>query len=66
MSIKDDKELVGLTAKDPEKGFRYLMTKYKEAVYWHIRRLVVVHEDAQDATQETFGFLVNLGAILTF
>jgi len=54
MSIKDDKELVELTAKDPEKGFRYLMTKYKEAVYWHIRRLVVAHEDAQDATQETF------------
>ena len=54
MSIKDDKELVELTAKEPEKGFRYLMTKYKEAVYWHIRRLVVTHEDAQDATQETF------------
>ncbi|WP_294550005.1 RNA polymerase sigma factor [uncultured Bacteroides sp.] len=54
MSIKDDKELVELTAKDPEKGFRYLMTKYKETVYWHIRRLVVAHEDAQDATQETF------------
>ncbi len=54
MNIKDDKELVKLTAKDPEKGFRYLMAKYKEAVYWHIRRLVVAHEDAQDATQETF------------
>lgn len=30
------------------------MAKYKEAVYWHIRRLVVSHADAQDATQETF------------
>ena len=50
----DDKELVRLTAKDPETGFRCLMKKYKEAVYWHIRRLVVAHEDAQDATQETF------------
>lgn len=54
MNVKDDKELVWLTAKDPEKGFRYLMAKYKEAVYWHIRRLVVAHEDAQDVTQETF------------
>lgn len=54
MNVKDDKELVWLTAKDPEKGFRHLMAKYKEAVYWHIRRLVVAHEDAQDATQETF------------
>ena len=43
-----------IAAKEPEKGFRCLMAKYKDAVYWHIRRLVVVHEDAQDATQETF------------
>ena len=54
MNVKDDKELLELTVKDPERGFRYLMAKYKEAVYWHIRRLVVAHEDAQDATQETF------------
>ena len=31
-----------------------LMTKYQEAVYWHIRRMVVSHDDAQDALQETF------------
>ena len=43
-----------MTIKDPGKGFQWLMVKYKEAVYWHIRRLVVAHEDAQDATQETF------------
>lgn len=30
------------------------MAKYKETVYWHTRRLVVAHEDAQDVTQETF------------
>ena len=41
-------------AKDPEKGFRLLMARYKETVYWHIRRLVASHADAQDATQETF------------
>lgn len=54
MEIKDDRELLAMTAKEPGKGFRCLMAKYKEAVYWHIRRLVVAHEDAQDATQETF------------
>ena len=37
-----------------ETGFRMLMAKYKEPVYWHIRRLVVSHYDAQDAVQETF------------
>ena len=54
MEIKDDRELVVIAVKEPEKGFRLLMAKYKDAVYWHIRRLVVSHDDAQDATQETF------------
>lgn len=30
------------------------MAKYKEPVYWHIRRLVFTHDDAQDAAQEAF------------
>lgn len=38
----------------PEQGFRMLMATYKESIYWHIRRLVVSHDDAQDAVQETF------------
>ena len=39
---------------DAEKGFRVLLQRYKEMIYWHIRRIVASHEDAQDATQETF------------
>ena len=50
----EDKEIIQAIRDNPEKGFRMLMAKYKEAVYWHIRRLVVSHDDAQDATQETF------------
>ena len=37
-----------------EKGFLQLMDAYKEPIYWHIRRLVVSHEDAEDILQETF------------
>ena len=29
-------------------------TKYGQRLYWHIRRLVVSHDDAEDALQETF------------
>ena len=29
-------------------------SRYGEALYWHIRRLVVSHDDAEDALQETF------------
>ena len=39
---------------DPEQGFRMLVTKYQSTIYWHIRRMIVSHEDAEDGLQETF------------
>ena len=54
MTAQTDNEIVATLKENYEKGFRLLMANYKEAIYWHIRRLVVVHEDAQDAAQETF------------
>lgn len=48
------KSWIDVLKQSPEQGFRQLMAAYKEAIYWHIRRLVVLHDDAQDATQETF------------
>ena len=50
----DDKDIILAVREKSETGFQLLMQKYKQAVYWHIRRLVVAHDDAQDATQETF------------
>lgn len=31
-----------------------LIARYQEPLYWHIRRLVVSHEDARDLLQDTF------------
>ena len=39
---------------DPERGFRMLVEKFQSSMYWHIRRMVVSHEDAEDVLQETF------------
>ena len=39
---------------DLEQGFRLLVEKFKSPMYWHIRRMVVSHEDAEDVLQETF------------
>ena len=50
----NDKEIIQAIRQNAEKGFRLLMVRYKEPVYWHIRRLVVSHADAQDAAQEAF------------
>lgn len=52
--IIDDKTIVQAIREKSEMGFRLLMQKYKQPIYWHIRRLVVAHDDAQDATQEAF------------
>ncbi|HHB52639.1 MAG TPA: RNA polymerase sigma factor [Saprospiraceae bacterium] len=37
-----------------EKAFRELIALYKERLYWHIRKIVVAHEDADDVLQNTF------------
>lgn len=50
----EDKDIIQTIRSNPEAGFRLLMQKYKQPVYWHIRRLVVTHADAQDATQNAF------------
>ncbi len=37
-----------------EAGFEALMRLYERPLYWHIRRMVVSHEDAEDTLQECF------------
>lgn len=49
-----DENILQAMRLQPETGFRMLLAKYKEPIYWHIRRMVVNHDDAQDATQEAF------------
>lgn len=43
-----------ITEDTREQGFRALVSRYSETLYWHIRRIVLVHEDADDILQETF------------
>ncbi|HSY76453.1 MAG TPA: sigma-70 family RNA polymerase sigma factor [Bacteroidia bacterium] len=52
----DDKELL-LLFKDTatkEKAYTQIIKKYQEKLYWHIRRMVVEHEDANDVLQNMF------------
>ncbi|PLK45296.1 sigma-70 family RNA polymerase sigma factor [Emticicia sp. 21SJ11W-3] len=51
-----DQELVGLI-QDPEQrnhAFEMLIKKYQQKIYWHIRKMVIDHDDADDVLQETF------------
>ncbi|TXD48271.1 RNA polymerase sigma factor [Polaribacter sp. IC073] len=37
-----------------EKAFRELISLYKERLYWHIRKIVISHDDTDDVLQNTF------------
>lgn len=53
---QDDKELL-YRFKDPEtkeSAFTAILKKYQEKLYWHIRRMVVDHDDANDVLQNMF------------
>jgi len=56
MSSPSDKDIIRYI-KDPEqceKGFNILVKEYHQQIYWHIRRIVYDHEDANDITQNVF------------
>ncbi len=35
-------------------AFNLLVRKYQKKIYWHIRRIVIDHDDANDVVQNTF------------
>lgn len=35
-------------------AFNLLLKKYQQKIYWHIRRMVIDHDDADDITQDVF------------
>ena len=41
-------------AQTKERAFRILVREYKERLYWHIRKIVISHDDADDVLQNTF------------
>jgi RNA polymerase sigma factor (sigma-70 family) len=54
--ITQDTELL-IQFRDPdtkEKAFTAIIKKYQEKLYWHVRRMVVEHEDANDVLQNIF------------
>ena len=52
----DDKELLiqFKQADSKEKAFTAIIKKYQERLYWHIRRMVVDHDDTNDILQNLF------------
>jgi RNA polymerase sigma factor (sigma-70 family) len=56
MALVTDQEFLELI-KNPltkEKGYRMMVEAYQRRVYGVIRKMVIIHEDADDITQNTF------------
>jgi RNA polymerase sigma-70 factor (ECF subfamily) len=52
----EDSEILNLFQNEQtrEKAFSLLVKKYQERLYWHIRRMLVHHEDTNDVLQNMF------------
>jgi len=55
-TVYTDKELMVLFRKPEsrESAFNLIVKQYQEKLYWHIRKLVIDHDDTDDLLQNTF------------
>lgn len=53
---KSDQEIISDLKKagNHDLAFQMLVEKYQERLYWHIRKIVLDHDDADDILQNTF------------
>jgi len=56
MTEMTDKEILEQfrTESSRHYAFNLLIRKYQQRIYYHIRRMILDHDDAHDVTQETF------------
>lgn len=54
--MEDEKLLIKqlINPKTKNNAYQILVNLYKKRLYWHIRKIVIVHDDANDVLQNTF------------
>lgn len=52
--MKRGENLIAQLKSNAVEAFDLLIEQYGDRLYWHIRRIVVQHEEAEDVLQETF------------
>jgi len=52
----EDKEILEKLQSEESKNFAFnqLIRKYQERIYWHVRKMVIDHDDANDLVQDIF------------
>ncbi|HLG04084.1 MAG TPA: RNA polymerase sigma factor [Bacteroidia bacterium] len=56
MNESSDKELIAKfrEEKTRQQAFRFIVERYQKRLYWHIRRMLVDHDDTDDVLQHVF------------
>ena len=55
MQLSDEEIVAQIkSGKDSNQAFRALIEKYQERLYWHIRRMIIDHDDTDDVLQNVF------------
>ena len=56
VQVVDDAEILSKfqDEKTRNAAFNLLLKKYQQKIYWHIRRMVIDHDDADDIAQDVF------------
>lgn len=50
-----DEDIISLfREKKQEEAFRLLVNNYRERLYWHVRKILISHEDTDDVLQNVF------------
>ena len=56
MNYISDKELISMLSEPAtrKEGFSAMVRQYSEQLYWHVRHIVLNHDDSNDVLQNTF------------
>lgn len=49
-----DNDILELYSRDRDAGFRLIIGRYTERLYWHVRKIVISHDDTDDVLQNIF------------
>lgn len=52
--MRDESDFIKSLLNQEEKAFKRLLDLYQKRLYWHIRKMVITHENADDVLQNTF------------
>ncbi len=56
MGLSSEQDILALIATrgTREKGYRQLVDRYQERIYWQVRKMVLSHDDTHDVVQNVF------------